>query len=179
MEINKFRTEMKYPMLNYLDFTLKASLTDKEKVVQKLFELGADFLGIDEQHDFYFHTEKGKLKYRKGSLGTLITHYERFLVDNSEKTHVYRYDVDPSEESVKQLYLTHDLLGETQKSRTLFQWENVTIHLDLLPDGNTFIEVEAKDFEQELTESELQQKCRGLFDYLEIPDRDLRQSGYL
>ncbi len=166
-------------MLNYLDFTLKARLLNKQLVEQNLIELGAHFLGIDKQHDFYFQTDKGKLKYRKGTLGTLVTHYERFLVDNCEKTQVYRYDQNPSEESVKQLYLTHELVGETQKIRTLYQLENVTFHLDELPDGQLFIEVEAKDYGQQFSEVDLRNQCAKLFKILGIREEDVRQTGYL
>ena len=91
-------------MVNYKDFTLKARLKNRSAVEQKLLELGAILEGDDYQQDYYFRILNGKLKYRKGTLGTLITHYERFSIDKIEKTTVYRYDVNPSENEVKKLY---------------------------------------------------------------------------
>ncbi len=166
-------------MLNYLDCTLKARIKHVEDLTCRLIELGAQYMGLDRQHDTYFEVPHGKLKYRKGTLGTLITHYERTVVDLVEKTQVYRYDVNPSEDEIRKLFLNFKVVGETEKSRTLYQLNNVTIHLDDLPDGNSFIEVEAKDFGNEKSPSELQSQCLELFQRLGIPKSDYIPTGYL
>ncbi|MFM1912974.1 MAG: hypothetical protein RIR51_812 [Bacteroidota bacterium] len=72
-------------MLNYKDCTLKAYLKNRVSVQEKLIESGAVYYGVDYQQDFYFRVSNGKLKYRKGALKTLITHYERFLLDKYRK----------------------------------------------------------------------------------------------
>ena len=166
-------------MLNYLDCTLKARIQHVEDLTCRLIELGAQYMGLDRQHDTYFEVPHGKLKYRKGTLGTLITHYERTVVDLVEKTQVYRYDVNPSEDEIRKLLLNFKVVGETEKSRTLYQLNNVTIHMDQLPDGNSFIEVEAKDFENKIIPSELQAQCLELFQRLGIPKSDYIPTGYL
>jgi predicted adenylyl cyclase CyaB len=166
-------------MLTYKDFTLKAHLNSRSEIEQKLIELGARFEGEDYQLDYYFKVSTGKLKYRKGTLGTLITHYERFSIDNIEKTAVYRYDINPSEEEVRQLYTNFDLVGEIQKSRSLYQINNLTIHLDKLENGDEFIEVEAKDFEELYTELDLQNQCHQLFEKMGISKNELLKTGYV
>ncbi len=166
-------------MLTYQDITLKAKICNSKELVEVLLELGAQYMGLDRQHDTYFEVPHGKLKYRKGTLGTLITHYERTVVDLVEKTQVYRYDVNPSEDEIRELILNFKVVGETEKSRTLYQLNNVTIHMDQLPDGNSFIEVEAKDFRNEKSPSELQAQCLELFQRLGIPKSDYIPTGYL
>jgi adenylate cyclase class 2 len=166
-------------MLNYQDCTLKARIQYVEDLTRRLIELGAQCMGLDRQHDTYFEVPHGKLKFRKGTLGTLITHYERTTGDQVEKTQVYRYDVNPSEDEIRKLFLNFKVVGETEKSRTLYQLNNVTIHLDQLPNGNSFIEVEAKDFGNEKSPSELQAQCLELFQRLGITKSDYIPTGYL
>lgn len=166
-------------MLNYQDVTLKARVSNIEQMEVRLADLGAMFIGEDQQHDTYFTCTAGKLKFRKGTLGTLITHYERIGMDGAEKTHVYRYDVNPSEEEVQQLYAMHEIVGETHKIRKLYQLGNVSIHLDLLPSGENFIEVEAKDYAEMFSEEQLKMQCQKLFEDLQLADVDRLETGYL
>ena len=84
-------------MLNYKDVTQKARLANADVIASALIVMGASFVGEDHQQDTYFRVQNGKLKYRRGTLGALITHYERIALGSLEKTHVYRYDVNPSE----------------------------------------------------------------------------------
>ena len=93
-------------MLNYQDVTLKARISNVPLLEAHLQAIGARYIGEDQQQDYYFTCSMGKLKYRKGTMGTLITHYERIQLGNAEKTLVYRYDVNPSEEEVQQLFAT-------------------------------------------------------------------------
>lgn len=54
--------------------------------------LKIEFIGLDLQTDHYFEIEKGKLKWREGTVENLITHYERIDDSGMERTIVYRYD---------------------------------------------------------------------------------------
>jgi predicted adenylyl cyclase CyaB len=147
-------------MLKYKDFTLKARLYEMDAFEQKLLELGAKYEGEDYQQDYYFKIANGKLKFRKGTIGTLITHYERILVDNMEKTIVYRYEVNPTDLQIQHLYASNELIGETQKNRKLYQLHNMTVHIDELSNGERYIEIEAKDFDDSYTENEAISNCK-------------------
>ena len=166
-------------MLNYKDVTQKARLANADVIASVLIAMGASFVGEDHQYDIYFQVQNGKLKCRHGTLGTLITHYERIAVGPLEKTHVYRYDVNPSEAEVQQLFSTGERIGETQKIRKQYQFQNVTVHLDELPNGENYIEVEAKDYSNSFSEEDLQSQCKDLFEKLGIASVDLMQTGYL
>jgi predicted adenylyl cyclase CyaB len=166
-------------MLNYKDVTQKARLANADVIASALIAMGASFVGEDHQHDIYFQVQNGKLKFRQGTLSTLITHYERIIVGPLEKTHVYRYDVNPSEAEVQLLFATAERIGETHKIRKQYQFQNVTVHLDELPNGENYIEVEAKDYSNSFSEEDLQSQCKDLFEKLGIASVDLMQTGYL
>lgn len=166
-------------MLNYKDVTQKARLANADVIASALIAMGASFVGEDQQHDIYFQVQNGKLKFRHGTLGTLITHYERIAVGPLEKTHVYRYDVNPTDAEIQQLFTNAERIGETQKIRKQYQFQNVTVHLDELPNGENYIEVEAKDYSNSFSEEDLLSQCKALFEKLGIASDDLRQTGYL
>ena len=166
-------------MLNYKDVTQKARLANADVIASTLIAMGASFVGEDHQHDIYFQVQNGKLKFRHGTLGTLITHYERIAVGPLEKTHVYRYDVNPTDAEIQQLFTNAERIGETQKIRKQYQFQNVTVHLDELPNGENYIEVEAKDYSNSFSEEDLQSQCKDLFEKLGIAEASLLPTGYL
>lgn len=166
-------------MDDYKDYTIKAKLTDFVSIENILASLKADFAGLDEQTDYYFETEKGKLKYRQGTIEKLITHYERSLKDGIEKTTVYQYDKNPTIDQINELRAKRRQIGVTYKQRKIYTISNVKIHLDKLPNGECYIEIEANDLVNKFTESELRNQCLSIKSKLLIPDSDLVLTGYL
>jgi predicted adenylyl cyclase CyaB len=164
--------------LNYKDFTIKARLKDLKKTEDILISLNARYVGEDAQTDYYFQTEKGKLKYRKGTIEHLITHYERAEIDGMEKTTVYRYDLNPSEEQIALLKAGHKLIGVVSKQRKIYRLNHLKFHLDTLPDGACFLEIEAIDLTDSFTEKELQDQCLRIWNMLGLSARDVIQTGY-
>ena len=55
----------------------------------------------------------------------------------------------------------------------------MTIHLDKLENGEEFIEVEAKDFEDLYSELELQNQCQQIFENIGISKDELLTTGYI
>ncbi len=165
--------------LNYKDFTIKARLKDLKKTEDILVSLNARYVGEDAQTDYYFETEKGKLKYRKGNIEHLITHYERAEINGTEKTTVYRYDLNPSEEQIALLKAGHKLIGVVSKHRKIYRLNHLKFHLDTLPDGACFLEIEAIDRSGNFTDEQLRDQCLEYKTRLGIPDCDLVQTGYL
>lgn len=164
--------------LNYQDITLKARVENEEEVERKLLQLGANFLGTDHQTDYYFKTHRGKLKYRQGTIETLITHYERLRLDGVEKTRVYRYDVNPSPADLKILF-RGVRIGITRKQRKIFTLDPIKVHLDCLENGTRFLEIEVIDRENKWSFDHLKNLCFELKEKLGISDNDLLPTGYL
>jgi len=166
-------------LLNYKDFTIKARVSNREKIEETLRMLNAEFIGTDFQTDHYFETTQGKLKWREAILENLITHYERFLDSGLERTVVYRYDLNPSPSQIQELTKNHKLIGVTRKQRKIFHLHNVKIHIDKLPNEEEFIEIEAIDRDNRFSVDELRNQCLEIKLKLDILDRDLVQTGYL
>jgi adenylate cyclase class 2 len=165
--------------LSYKDFTLKARIRDSLQTENLLSGLKARYVGTDHQTDTYFKVEKGKLKWRKGNIENLITHYERISENGFEKTIVYRYDLNPSDKEIKTLFSSYATLAIIEKERKIFFLDNVKIHLDTTKDGKTFIEIEASDENDLRSLQELQHQCLTLKASLRIEDKDLMKTGYL
>lgn len=164
--------------LNYKDITIKAKVNDLQVIEKRLVALDAFLIGTDHQIDYYFKTAKGKLKYSSGTIENLITHYERILVEGVEQTIVYRYDLNPSEKELKELFRLEQL-GTTRKARSIFLLDHIKIHLDHLESGDQFIEIEAIDRKNKWTFSQLKKQCSDLQFKLGISDNDLIPTGYL
>lgn len=166
-------------MSDYKDYTIKAKLERHTEIKKALRSLGAVYLGLDKQTDYYYETEVGKLKYRRGNIENLITHYKRDLVNGIEKSTVYRYEKNPSLKEIEELKSTRKLIGITYKERDIYILKNIKIHLDYIPDNEYFLEIEAIDRENLFTDTELQQQCLSLIKRLQIPKDDLTRTGYL
>ncbi|MBX2913631.1 MAG: CYTH domain-containing protein [Cyclobacteriaceae bacterium] len=164
--------------MNYRDFTLKARLYNSQKIKGQLLKLGARCVGTDNQVDRYFEIAQGKLKWRQGNIENLITHYERIQEDGLEQTVVYRYDVNPSQETIQQLFDLYQVASTVSKQRTIYWLGNVKIHVDKLPDGSEFIELEAMDRNDKLSTAELKTQCKQIQQALAIEDSDLLPTGY-
>ena len=166
-------------MTDYKDYTIKARVIDIETIERLLIQMNARFVGLDKQIDYYFETENGKLKYRQGTIENLITHYKREFRDGIERTTVYRYDKNPSPEQIARLKTEKKQIGMTEKERKIYWLDNIKIHLDQLPDGQCFIEIEAIDRENNFTDEELKRQCMQIKSRLHIHDNDLVKTGYM
>lgn len=165
--------------LAYKDFTIKATLKNSEAIEAAIQEMNAMFVGLDTQTDHYFSVSKGKLKLREGVIENLITHYERVFENGLERTIVYRYEINPSKSQIDELFGKYTKIGTTQKERKIYKIDLVKIHLDRLPDGMEFIEIEAMDINNDFSIQELQEHCLSMKLKLGLPDNSLIQTGYL
>ncbi len=167
------------PPLPYRDFTLKARVTHFEGLRHKLQALGATCVGTDDQTDTYLQTDRGKLKWRRGTLENLITEYERINRSGIEQTVVYRYEPNPSAAAIEALLASSKILGTVVKTRSIYRLGHLKIHLDTLPDGRHFLEVEAQDHTLEIPAWQLQAACESLLTTLGIEPADRMPTGYL
>lgn len=145
----------------------------------KLTLLKSRFLGVDVQTDTYFEVDRGKLKLRQGTIENLITHYERLHEGDAEKTSVYRYDINPTKEEIEKLKQTHLQIGIVKKERKIYFIDHVKVHIDRLPNGEEFIELEAIDRQNQFSNEELKRHCLDVKEKLGIHENDIIKTGYL
>jgi len=163
----------------YKDFTIKAKISSGGELENKLIQFNSRFLGVDMQTDTYFEVSHGKLKLREGTIENLITHYERTHDGGAEKTNVYRYDLNPTVEEIEKLKRTHQQIGVIKKERKIYFVDHIKVHIDKLPSGEEFIELEAIDRLNQFSDEELKHQCLHLKDKLGIHQSEIIQTGYL
>jgi adenylate cyclase class 2 len=165
--------------LNYKDFCIKAHVTDLEGIERILQDMKASFMGIDHQKDIYFKVREGKLKLRLGAVEKLITHYKRTDNHGVEKTIVFRYDLNPTDEDITKLYHNHEELGIVEKERKIYFVGNVKIHLDTMPDHSHYVEIEVLDRDNTQSDETLFRQGMDMMNILQIKDEALIKTGYL
>ena len=163
----------------YKDYTIKARISSSSLIEDRLRKLNAEFIGVDSQTDTYFETTRGKLKLREGTIENLITHYKRSPENGAEKTSVYRYELNPSEEEIEKLKSSHSQIGVIKKERRIYLINHIKIHFDKMPNGDEFIEIEAIDRHNEFSNEELKQQCLDLKNKLGIHESEIVPTGYL
>ena len=164
--------------LQYQDISLKAQVDHTLPFENKLKAMGARFAGVDVQTDTYFEVEEGKLKWRQGTVESLITHYKREEKDGVETTIVYRYDLDPSEEDIYDLRRDHRTLGEVHKTRHIYWVGSIRVHLDTLPTGEFYVEIEAIDRGKKVPYETLLKQAHQIREDLNITKEELITTGY-
>lgn len=157
---------------------LKAHCPDVEQVVRIVESLGIEKEWTHHQVDTYFKIPAGKLKLREvdGEAAELI-YYQR---PNEKGTKISDYSLfqTHSGESLKRLLvlaLQIDLVVE--KSRTLYLWKNVRIHLDKVLGLGNFIEFEAV-LSENAGHEESEDRIQFLRKRLQVKDGYLIADGY-
>ena len=121
---------------------LKARLRDWAKALCVCSELGTILHGDIRQTDTYFPVPEGRLKLRASDPGEdYLVFYRRADLAGPKACD---YLIRPVDRSLRDLLAgALGTLAVVEKTRTLFLWENVRIHLDRVEGLGEFIEFEA------------------------------------
>ena len=123
---------------------LKARYQNLQQAEKIALQLGAKKIWTHVQNDIYFISEKGKLKLRlvENQPGDLIF-YNR---PHDKNATISNYFIYSSQDPEKLLHFLQNMYVQdksVQKTRTLYMYENVRIHLDDVKNLGSFIEFEA------------------------------------
>jgi len=156
---------------------LKARLRDWEAALRACRDLEARPQGDIHQLDTYFRVPEGRLKLREARPGrTELVFYRRPNVFGPKGCD---YLLAPAEPSIKPLLIgALGVLAIVEKTRTLYLWENVRIHLDRVTDLGEFIEFEAV-LSEEYDEDDGRRKLEPLIEAFELRPEDLFDGSYL
>jgi predicted adenylyl cyclase CyaB len=106
--------------------------------------IGAQFQEVLRQRDTYFRVKAGRLKLREFGPGRAeLIAYQR---PNTPRARVCEYVVQPVDDPAPLRRLLGACLGtlaEVRKTRRLYLWKGVRIHLDDVRDLGRFLEFEA------------------------------------
>jgi adenylate cyclase, class 2 len=156
---------------------LKARDRDPARSLRACRELGAEDRGTLTQRDTYFEVSRGRLKLREEPDAATLIAYERPDLKGSKES---RYRLVEVPDPIALREALESVLGLTvvvTKSRRLFIYEGVRIHLDRVEDLGDFIEFEAvaADGEDPTRFTALLEDLRASF---EIRDEDLLRASY-
>lgn len=131
-------------MKSKLNLELKARDPDPERSLRVCEELGAEGGGVLQQRDVYFEASRGRLKlrYENDGIGQLIA-YERPDQPGVRASHYRVIPVLAAGELERALADALGTLAEVRKTRRLFLYDGVRIHLDRVEGLGRFIELEA------------------------------------
>ena len=157
---------------------LKARCPDLDAARDAAQRLGAQFAGTLEQRDTYFVVPRGRLKLRQtASRGAELVAYAR---ENSAAVRGsdYRLVVVPDPAAlVAALEASLGVRGDVVKTRELWMWRRVRIHLDRVERLGTFLEFEAV-LDPGEPDDEGHRKIAALREALHVRDPDLIGTSY-
>lgn len=159
---------------------IKARCSDFDRIRKILKAEYADFRGIDEQNDTYFHVKNGILKLRESVLPFErgLMYYERSKKQGPKVSDITVYDTQESEVLKEMLADSLSVVATVTKKRELFTIDNVKFHLDTVDGLGTFIEIEAQDTHGIIEASTLRKQCLYYMRLLQIKKSDLLTDSY-
>ena len=120
---------------------VKAFDPDPAATVRACERLGAVEQGVLEQRDTYFRVGTGRLKLREEGGAAELVFYERPETTGVRESRCERIPVDPALGPV--LFRALSVVGVVEKTRRLFLYRGVRIHLDEVESLGSFVELEA------------------------------------
>jgi len=156
---------------------IKARYKNAERAEENLHAIGAGPAGTFHQRDTYFNTSKGRLKLRElGPDDGHLIYYEREDLAGPKRSD---YDIAKTEDPAAMRNMLSGIMGiwvEVEKTRQVWLWENVRIHLDDVKGLGQFVELEAVTEEQGIEESH--RRVETLMRALEITSDQLVEGSY-
>lgn len=157
---------------------LKVKYCDRKKVFNALKKLNAEYEGILYQRDVYFDITPGRLKLRSinNAIHQLI-YYKRNNRATAKYSNYYISEISHPknvEEILSDIYSVRTIVS---KSRRLFFWQNVRIHIDNVYSLGKFMEFEII-CNTILQENESLNKMKYLKEIFNIKNSDVLSSSY-
>ncbi len=161
-----------------VNIEIKAKYSDLNKAKSILETMDVRFEGIDFQCDTFFPVPNGRLKLRESKLyGNLLIPYLRADKTGPKKSEYALLDVDDPNQLKSLLGQILGAAKTVSKTRAIFHYKNVRIHLDEVDNLNSYIELEAVLSENSNNDQE-HQKIDFLMEKLQISSKDLISVAY-
>lgn len=161
---------------NMKNLEIKAKYRNHENLERLLKEIGTRFVELMHQVDTYFSIPTGRLKLREidGKRSELI-YYQRGEKATKRWNDYYLYSCDNPKELKSFLSKVFPTKVVIDKKRTLYQYRNARIHVDMVKNLGNFIEIEV---EVKKGKDQAEKLMKELLDYLKIPQRRFIKKSY-
>lgn len=161
-----------------VSFEIKARCASLDKARTRLRQTNPKFVGKDHQIDTYFVVPEGRLKLREGDIENSLIYYRRENQSGPKISQIIWSDTTHTDAELRNVLTSAlDVMVVVDKHREIYFLNNIKIHLDLVVDLGTFIEIEALDHDGQSNE-ELEEQCSTLMRVLEISEKDLIKVSY-
>ncbi len=156
----------------------KARVQQLDFYEQKLLALKAVHIESQQQVDTYFNTKQARLKLRETAGQNSLIHYDRPNTSTAKQSEIIYFQHLP-DLALKSILSTHlGIKTVVDKTRRIYAIENVRFHLDLVQGLGTFIEVEARNENNQHTTEELKNQCAFYFDVFKLHEKNLIHLSY-
>lgn len=162
----------------HVNIEIKARTDCADEIRELLKEQKADFKGIDQQVDTYFHVPNGRLKLRQGNIENHLIHYNRPDQEGPKQSDVTLHPVADGHSLKESLARALGILVVVDKRREISFIDNVKFHIDDVKGLGSFVEIEAIDKEGVIGKEKLLEQCHYYMELLRIKESDLVSDSY-
>ncbi len=140
---------------------------------------GADRIGTFRQSDVYFSLGERRLKLRSvdGAKGGQLVYYERPDRGDVKESRVLLADLPDAAGVLEILRRTFPVVAEVRKTREVYRFQDVQVHLDQVRGLGKFIEFE-KTVAAGADAESARRHLETLRAYFQVPDEDLMAGSY-
>jgi predicted adenylyl cyclase CyaB len=124
---------------------LKAQYGDLDNVRDRIRQLGAELQGTERQVDQYFNVAAGRMKLRRSSRdGAHLIVYMRPGQGRYRESRFHRLPVADPDGLTETLEAMFGVTTRVVKTREVWWWRDVRVHLDRVEGMGTYVEFEAR-----------------------------------
>lgn len=157
---------------------LKARVDEHNFFRKKLIALGAKYTGTFQQSDHYFIVPEGRLKLRavEGNNKAELIYYERENIAGPKNDDAFILRVHKLDDLKNALQKILAPLIVIEKSREIYLYNEVQIHLDTVKKLGKFIEFEKQTSDENIRKD--RRILEGLMEKLKISPENLETLSY-
>ncbi|HSI20688.1 MAG TPA: class IV adenylate cyclase [Verrucomicrobiae bacterium] len=164
--------------MGFINVEIKARAKDHKKIRALLLERKAEAKGTDHQVDTYFIVPNGRLKLREGNIENSLIFYNRPNQEGPKLSEIVFHDFDPKENLKEVLVKALPTKVVVDKQREIYFIGNLKFHLDTVEGLGTFVEIEARDYENVIGKEKLHEQCQEYVTLFGINEKDLLATSY-
>lgn len=159
---------------------LKAEVDGLTVIRDRLVDYGAEKIGVFHQIDTYYGVPKGRLKLREveGKTDAELIYYERENAVEPKKSSVFILSIAKPKSFKRILKRIMTVKAVVDKTREIYFYKGVQIHLDKVEGLGSFIEFERKTSQDPKRQKKDLQKLEKLRKILDISRKSLQRLSY-
>jgi adenylate cyclase class 2 len=164
--------------VGHINIEIKARCPNPQRVRELLLARHAEFRGVDQQIDTYFHAPQGRLKLREGCIENSLVYYEREDQAGPKQANVSLVSLAPHSGIKEILTKVLGVLVVVEKQREIYFIDNVKFHIDVVAGLGSFVEIEAIDLDGSHDKEKLLKQCQEFMSLFTIAERELVAVSY-